>query len=159
METEAMTTTSKKNHIAESARPERRASKRLAADLLRFEKAFDRLERNRMGLGAIGPDSAPSDEKSPIADRDVKDYLNCLDEAIRQLAEEFAEDAALAKLAKQHAAGEAETGVESMIPIGDSDEIAAAAPLRGPACANFDARPCEGTCSPVYLSQVDTSVV
>ncbi len=154
-----MTTTSKKNHIAESARPERRASTRLAADLLRFEKAFDRLEQNRMGLGAIGPDSAEREEKSPIADRDVRDYLNCLDEAIRQLAEEFAEDAALAKLAKQHAAGEAETGIESMIPIGDSDEIAAAAPLRGPTCANFDARPCEGACSPAYISQVDTSVV
>lgn len=154
-----MATTSKKDHTAESARPERRASKRLAADLLRFEKAFDRLEHNRMGLGTIGPDSADSEEKSPIADRDVRDYLNCLDEAIRQLAEEFAEDAALAKLAKQHAAGEAETGIESMIPIGDSDEIAAATPLRGPTCANFDSRSCEGTCAPVYISQVDTSVV
>lgn len=83
----------------DSSTPERRASKRLAEDLMRFQRAFDRLERQRMGLGAIAPD-APIDAM-PAADRDVYDYLKCLDEAIRQLAEEFGRTAPAAASAKE----------------------------------------------------------
>lgn len=85
---------------------ESRATKRLAADLLRFQKAYDRLERQRLGLGAIAPD-APADE-TPASDGDVRDYLNCLDTALAQLAEEFANDETLIR-ARQRAAGDGAT--------------------------------------------------
>lgn len=157
-----MPTGSKRTIAADAARPERRASKRLAADLMRFEKAFERLERGHMGI------NPPDDEAAaaPIVERDVRAYLNCLDEAIRQLAEEFAEDATIGKLIKEREtrqAAEMGCSIVADEAVAISAEPPAAAspgskPMPRPNCVAFDAAPGEATSLPA-ISQVDTSAV
>ncbi|MEX2091266.1 MAG: hypothetical protein WD971_01250 [Pirellulales bacterium] len=168
-----MATGNTKSNANDTARPERRASRRLASDLLRFEKAFERLESGHMGLGADAEDTPPS---SPIVEHDVQDYLNCLDEAIKQLAEEFAEDATVAKIAKQRDANEVDTPVaaESFASGSESTTVTAtalaattattaitstASPLPRPNCDAFDGRPCDATAATLAFSQVDTSAI
>jgi hypothetical protein len=159
-----MTKGSKKSNAAEAGRPERRASTRLAADLLRFEKAFERLERGHMGLDAPAEDEPPT---APIVERDVRDYLNCLDEAIMQLAEEFAEDETIAKLAKRRERSDAATAIASAASFDEeAAPIAAprtskpaAMPLPRPNCNAFDASPCDATSALHAISQIDTSAV
>jgi hypothetical protein len=169
----------KLNNITESARPERKASKRLAADLLRFESAFDKLERGCMGLGAIQSIEEERHEDVPeIAPRDVHAYLGCLDEAIRQLAEEFSEDATVANVIKKRDVSERDaimptagtkkvstvlTVDEPMAepvstPIAQASQAKATAP-RKPNCAGFDFRPCDAGPIGNIFSQVDTSAV
>lgn len=149
-----MANSHKQKKVADTARPERRASKRLAEDLMRFEAAFEKLERNRMGLGAIGPADADNAEAPPIPPRDVQAYLNCLDEAIRQLAEEFSTDGTIANLIESRGNKEKEIGA----PASAEAETNLSA-LRGPICQAFDARPCDAGPMPTVISQVDTSAV
>jgi hypothetical protein len=131
----------------ETTEPERRASSRLAADLLRFEKAFDQLERKRMGLGKIGPQDRP--EEMPETDKDIGHYLTCLDEALRQLAKEFGKDIDAARVVKARSARVAEPAAE---------QGAKASTLRGPNAALFDAT--DGNApAPTIISQIDTSAV
>jgi hypothetical protein len=161
----------KAKRIAERGRPVRKASKRLADDLMRFEAAFEKLERNRMGLGAIGAES--KGEAPAIPERDVQAYLNCLDEAIRQLAEEFSADAAAANAVERGEACERDASIsltitESIVEsIAKSEFTANAGPdaankssaLRGPNCQAFDERPCDALPAPTMISQFDTSAV
>lgn len=147
-----MANSSKQTKASDTARPERRASKRLAEDLMRFEAAFDKLERNRMGLGAIGPNDKANAETPPIPQRDVQAYLNCLDEAIRQLAEEFSADATIANLIKDRSDDTADEPMPAQAEIKPT-------PLRGPNCQAFDIRPCDAGPTPTMISQVDTSAV
>ena len=147
-----MANSSKQTKVADTARPERRASKRLAEDLMRFEAAFEKLERNRMGLGAIGPNDKDNAELPPIPERDVRAYLNCLDEAIRQLAEEFSADATIANLIKERSEEPAEAAMPAQAEVKP-------VPLRGPNCPAFDIRPCDAGPMPTMISQVDTSAV
>ncbi len=145
---------------SETARPERRASKRLADDLLRFEKAFEQLEQAHDGLGACADEL---DEAPPIAKRDVQDYLSCLDEAIKQLAEEFAQDATVAKIAKQRDTNEASTPIAAAMSNKGSGTTTVSSPitppLRRPNYNAFDGRLCEATAAMSAISQVDTSAV
>lgn len=142
---------SKRNE--EMAEPERRASTRLASDLLRFEKAFTQLERQRMGLGKIAPQDRP--EEMPETDKDIGDYLVCLDEALRQLAQEFGKDIDVARQIKSRPAPAATAQIAEPIaePI---TEIVKATKLRGPNAAMFDA--VDGN-MPTIISQIDTSAV
>jgi hypothetical protein len=128
----------------ETTEPERRASSRLAADLLRFEKAFDQLERKRMGLGKIGPQDRP--EEMPETDKDIGHYLECLDEALRQLAKEFGRDIDAARIIKARAAETANV------------QAVKASTLRGPNAAMFEATDSPLT-GPTIISQIDTSAV
>jgi hypothetical protein len=167
------------NNMTESARPERKASKRLAADLLRFESAFDKLERGCMGLDAIHSIEEESEDNVPeIAERDVQAYLGCLDEAIRQLAEEFSEDATVANVIKKRDVIERDAIMPTAgakkgstvltvdeplpepvaTPIGQTSSAKEIAP-RKPNCAGFDCRPCDASPIATMISQVDTSAV
>lgn len=133
--------------VEETAEPERRASSRLAADLLRFEKAFDQLERKRMGLGKIGPQDRP--EEMPETDKDIGRYLECLDEALRQLAKEFGKDIDAARIIKARKAQTADAITE---------QAAKAPTLRGPNAAMFEQT--DGSLpGPTIISQIDTSAV
>jgi hypothetical protein len=150
-----------KSNATETARPERRASKRLAADLLRFEKAFEQLEQAHEGLGACADEPV---EATPIATRDVQDYLNCLDEAIKQLAEEFAEDTTVAKLTRQRDANEADSSIAAAMFANGSASTTVAATSAGPRmprpnCDAFDGRPCDAAAATLAFSQVDTSAI
>jgi hypothetical protein len=161
-----MSSQGNRNNIGESARPERKASKRLAADLLRFESAFDKLERGCMGLGAIHSSDDRDTGVPEIAERDVQAYLGCLDEAIRQLAEEFSADATMAGAIKKRDVTERDAAErDAIMPIAGSPSQMESAPQpqgtlpRKPNCASFDGRSIDASPIAPMFSQVDTSAV
>jgi hypothetical protein len=119
-----MAASKKQANISDSAAPERRASQRLAADLLRFEKAFEQLERSQTKDG-----SAAGGAAKKVGQGEVDDYLGCLDEAIKQIAEEFAADDTIAKLVEQRK-GDAERRQD--IAFADDDAGGTTSSLRGP---------------------------
>lgn len=144
-----MTTGKQKTDAAQVARPEQRASKRLAADLLRFEKAFERLERSQMAPVAYEDDDERPGDPPPIDARDMNAYVKCLDEAIKQLAAEFADDEAIVNLVKQR---EASRGASA-----DASSMASPSAPRPPHRNVFEAQRSESTAMPHVVSQVDTS--